>query len=76
MDEYTYGPDLWPAADIFSYTAYRSSEDYKTIIKSTEASLNAFSDELQIIILATYTDDDQARKLLLNTPESENMAKI
>lgn len=76
VDEYNYEPDLWPASNIFSYSTYRSSEDFRSIIKPNEGPLTQFNPDFQIIIVATYTNDDQARKLLVNVPKSEAMAKI
>jgi hypothetical protein len=45
VDEYNYEPELWPASNIFSYSKYRSGEEFKAILKPTDAPLNCFNPE-------------------------------
>ena len=75
VNEYNFEPDIWPSQNIFDYEKYRATTDWNQIYRQNEEKAGIFNENIQIIILASYTDDDQARKLLKNIPHSDKMAK-
>lgn len=75
VNEYNFEPDIWPSQDIFDYEKYRTTTSYNQIFTEKDEKAGLFNENIQIVILATYTDDDQARKILMNIPHSDKMAK-
>ena len=58
VNEYNFEPDIWPSQEIFDYENYRTTNNYRKIFKESEEKVGAYNESIQIIILATYTDDD------------------
>ena len=80
--EYNFAPDHWPSDEIFDFPKWRQPECHMKIVKDDENESPQkikgkfeMKENFQMIILASYTSDEDMQKVVASIPHGEKLAK-
>ena len=82
QSDYNFPPDTWPSHDIFNFEKWRTNDLYMSVVKSEEdhdvnnnRGQYFMHDFFQIVVLATYQGEQDAKKIVDLFPHAAKMAK-